>query len=121
MRLTRKEAIIITIQTDSDALRVWSGLFHFSTDPTCDLDYLKGSRGGYVSAIAVARTGDEFIKRVMAELRARKLTGDEVDHLENLTKKVQDRDLSDEWLALSQQAIESDQVAFTEFDLHDNE
>ncbi len=121
IRLSRKEAITITIQPDSETPTVWSALFHFLTDPACDLDYLKGSKGGYVSAIAVAKTADDFVARVMSELRLRNLTGEKVNDLENLTKKVQARDLSDEWLSLSQQAIEGGNVAFTEFDLYDSD
>jgi hypothetical protein len=93
--------------------------FHFLVNPECNINYLQGRKGGYVSAIAVAPSESEFIDKAKGALRERMLSpDDEYDHIEDISRRYQDRDLSDEWIQLCKRALETRQVAFTTFDLY---
>jgi len=54
-----------------------------------------------------------------AALRERMLSpDDEYDNIEDISRKYQDHDLSDEWIQLCKKALETGQVVFTAFDLY---
>jgi hypothetical protein len=98
---------------------VWSGRFHFLVNRDCNLEYLRGRMGGYVSAISVAKTKEQFISKALDSLRDRQLTPDkEIEEVEEISAKFLEGTLSDEWMALCKLAFESGDVAFNEFDLY---
>lgn len=98
---------------------LWSGQFHFLVSPECDISYLQGRTGGYVSAIAVASSENEFIITAKAALRERMLVpDDEYDNIEDISQRYQKHKLSDEWIRLCREALETGRVVFTTFDLY---
>ena len=98
---------------------VWSGRFHFLVNQDCNLEYLRGGMGGYVSAIAAAKTREQFISKALDSLRDRQLTPDrEIEEVEDISTKFREGTLSDEWMALCKLAFKSGDVAFNEFDLY---
>ena len=100
---------------------VWSGRFHFLVNPECNIDYLRGAMGGYVSAICLAESKEEFIARAFQALRDRKLSPDEgFDEIEDISAIYHDGMLSDEWMALGKLASESGDVSFNCFQLYDS-
>src|ERR1700730_3257458 len=118
----RTMAVTTTIAPRSRTTKestLWSGQFHFLVNPECNISYLQGAKGGYVSAIAVAPAEREFINMAKAALRERMLSpDDEYDNIENISRRYQDRDLSDEWIQLCKKAFETGHVVFTAFDLY---
>jgi len=121
MKQTTK-AVSTTItrrRTIPDGKALWSGLFHFLIRPDCDLEYLKGRFGGYVSAIALADSKESFLNTAFQELKARRVTpDDEYDEIEEISGKYLNRDLSDEWLGLCKLAMDTGSVAFNTFDVY---
>jgi hypothetical protein len=120
-RQTTKEASTTTTQkrTIPNGKGLWSGQFHFLVRPDCDIEYLQGRRGGYVSAITLADSKDSLLQIVFTELKNRKLApDDEYDEIEELTEKYQNGDLSDEWIELCNLALDTGQVAFNAFNLY---
>lgn len=117
---TRGANIITTQRTETDK-QIWSGLFHFRVNPDCDIDYLRGAVGGFVNAIAVAHTSDEFVAKVSSALEDRKLSSNTAEQLENISSGYVQRSLSDEWMSLCRDALNSGEVSFTTFDLYDEE
>jgi hypothetical protein len=100
---------------------LWSGQFHFLISPECDISYLQGRMGGYVSAIAVASSESDFIVKAKAALRERMLIpDDEYDDIEDISARYQKRNLSDEWIQLCREALETGGVVFTTFDLYNS-
>jgi hypothetical protein len=100
---------------------LWSGRFHFLVRQDCDIPYLRGAKGGFVSAIAVALADDKFVVLVNRVLRDRMLRpDDERDQVEEITAAYLDGKLSDEWDELCASTLETGEVAFNEFDLYDS-
>jgi len=98
---------------------LWSGRLHFLVNPECEIDYLQGRMGGYVSAICSAQSKEEFLARAFDALRRRQLTpNEEFDEIEDISAKYYGKTLSDEWMALCESAIETGDVAFNCFDLY---
>lgn len=94
-------------------------MFHFLVSPECDIDYLQGSAGGYVSAIAVAESREYFISAVFQALRDRQLhPDDEYQEVENISEQYKDSALSEEWMELGKNATEELVVQFGTFDLY---
>jgi len=105
-----------------DGKALWSGKFHFLVKPDCDLEYLQGAMGGFVSAISLTDSQVSFLQTVFAELKNRKLTpDDEYDEIEELCGKYRNGDLSDEWIELCNLALDTGEVVFNTFDLYDAE
>jgi hypothetical protein len=101
------------------AYSLWSGRFHFLVNAECNIDYLQGSMGGYVSAICLAGSQEEFIARAFEALRNRQLSPDEeFDEIEDLSVQYHNETLSDEWMALCKLASESGDVSFNCFQLY---
>ena len=99
--------------------RLWSGQFHFIVSRNCEIDYLKGRTGGFVTAISTANTREAFIEKAMASLRYRQLfPDDEYEQVENISSKYQDSTLSDEWMRMCDTALGTDEVTFNTFDLY---
>jgi hypothetical protein len=99
---------------------VWSGRFHFLINAECNIDYLQGRMGGYVSAICLAKSKEKFISRTLDALRDRQLSpNEEIDELEDISTQYRDGTLSDEWMSLCKLATETGDVAFNCFDLYD--
>lgn len=102
-----------------DGDSVWSGRFHFLVNAECNIDYLQGGIGGYVSAICAARSRKEFIARAFEALRDRQLSpDDEFDEIEDISAMYRNGMLSDEWMTLGKLAAETGDVAFNCFDLY---
>jgi hypothetical protein len=124
MRRTTKGANITTTQrrTIPEGKEIWSGQFHFLINPDCDLEYLQGAEGGYVSAISLADSEELFLKTVFAALKERKVTpDDEYDEIEEISEKYRNGDLSDEWIELCNYALNTGRVAFNTFDVYEGE
>ena len=110
-----------TRKNETRSARLWSGQFHFLVSPECDISYLQGAMGGYVSAIATAPRKSEFVLRVMSALRERRLVPDDgCRDIHDISKSYRTGQLSDEWILLGSRALETDQVVFTTFDLYDS-
>jgi len=104
---------------DSNENSVWSGKFHFLVNPECNIDYLQGAIGGYVSAICLAKSKEEFIARAFDAFRKRQLSPDEeFDEIENISAEYNDGALSGEWMGLCKLASETGNVSFNGFDLY---
>jgi hypothetical protein len=102
--------------------RLWSGQFHFLVSPECDIDYLKGAKGGFVSAIATAPSELNFIDRATSALEERMLRPDaERDLIEEITASYLDGKLSDEWVRLCELTLETGEVGFNGFDLYNSD
>jgi hypothetical protein len=105
-----------------DGKSLWSGKFHFLVRSDCDLEYLQGAIGGFVSAIALADSEGSFVQIVFTALRSRKLEpDDEFDEIENLSERYRNKHLSDEWTGLSDFALDTGRAVFNTFDLYDSE
>ena len=121
MKQTTKAANITTTpkRTIPDGNGLWSGQFHFLVRTDCDLEYLQGREGGYVSAITLADSEESLLRIVFAELKKRKLApDDEYDEIEEISEKYRNGDLSDEWIELCNFALNTGQVAFNTFNLY---
>lgn len=120
-KLTTKGATITTTpnRTIPDGGAIWSGRFHFLIRPDCDLEYLQGAIGGYVSAIALADSEESFMQTAFAALVERKVTpNNEYEEIEDISEKYRKRDLSDEWMELCNYALNTGRVAFNNFELY---
>jgi hypothetical protein len=119
-RRTRAVTTTTTRRTGTDRERIlWSGKFHFLISPGCDISYLQGRIGGYVSAIAVASSESDFVVKAKAALLERALIpDDEYDDIEDISTRYQKRNLSDEWIQLCTEALETTRVVFMTFDLY---
>ena len=75
--------------------------------------------GGYVSAICLAGSKEEFIARAFEALRDRQLSpNEEFEEIEDISVQYRDGTLSDEWMTLCKLAAETGDVAFNCFDLY---
>ena len=98
---------------------MWSGRFHFLVNPEYNIDYLRGAMGGYVSAICLTNSKEEFIARALDALRDRQLSpDDEIDEIEDISTIYCEGMLSDEWMAHCRLASETGDVSFNGFDLY---
>jgi hypothetical protein len=72
-----------------------------------------------VSAIAVASSESDFVVKAKAALLERALIpDDEYDDIEDISTRYQKRNLSDEWIQLCTEALETTRVVFMTFDLY---
>jgi hypothetical protein len=98
---------------------LWCGLFHFAVDSNCKFHYLRGAKGGYVNAVSCAGATSDFIARVFQALCDRQLTLIDSSQVKSFTPSDPNENLSQEWTELSQKALASGEVEFTEFQLYD--
>ena len=95
---------------------LWSALAEFDVKLECRVDFLAGSRGGYVHAFASASTSLEFADRVGLALKRLDLIPQKLEEIE----EIEDPDaLSEKWTALCSEAKSSGEVVFGEFFLYD--
>lgn len=97
---------------------LWSALAEFEVKPECELDYLKGAKGGYVHAFASANTALELADRVGAALTNLDLIPRKLEGIEQI---YESSTLSHEWTALCAKASTGGDVVFGEFFLYDQE
>jgi hypothetical protein len=99
--------------------RLWSGRFHFLVSPDCHISYLRGAKGGFVSAISIASSESDFIDSTSSALKHRRLRPDaERDEIGDITARYLGGKLSDEWDRLCESALRTEDVVFNEFDLY---
>jgi len=119
--LTTRTGVQVTItisQTTSGNGSLWTGLFHFAVDSDCSIDYLRGAKGGYVSAVSRAVTTSDFIERVFRALCERQLTPIDFSGITRFTPCDPMQNPSLEWAELSKKALLGGEVEFTEFHLY---
>jgi hypothetical protein len=108
----------ITTQKTSRPEALWSGLFHFAVDSDCSADYLRDAKGGYVNAVSCASADSDFIARVFQALCERQLTLIDSSDVKRFSPRDPNESLSREWAELSEKALVSGEVEFTEFHLY---
>jgi hypothetical protein len=116
---TGAQVTTTTTQTKQDSL--WSALFHFAVDSNCNIDYLRGAKGGYVNAVSLAVTNSDFIARVFQAMGERQLTLIDFSKVKHFSVSDPPEKLSQEWKELAKKAIAHGDVQFTEFQLYDEE
>jgi len=107
-----------TTQKTSSQEFLWSALLHFAVDSDCNVDYLRGAKGGYVNAVCRAVATSDFTTRVFQALSERQLTLIDFSGVRRFTVSDPNENLSSEWIELSQKALVSGKVEFTEFQLY---